>query len=416
MKKSKLKELKELFVLIIIAFTVKTCLIEIYVVPTGSMERTILIGDMLFGNKFIYGMKTPTWLGIPYTRHGFDIPWTRLPAFRKVKNNDVTIFEFPRDPFQKYVKRCIGTPGDNIRINEGNIFVNDSLMKFPIEGQYLKKLPDNSQVLQQSMTWNSDLIYSLFRAESYTDINNNLIYDSNEQFVDVNKNGAWDYGNLDNINAFIVPFKAEPYDDSNENGKYDLNEAYKDLNNNKQWTDGYKINFQSVRDWEHTINLLMLDGNKLTLDGWELTLIDPNQISRLKGLIKYKILGMFKSNDIKSKRKMLYKQEKEQSEYALRLIQKNNKNKRINPWDERIIDRIKDARYILKNLIINDEEIKIDEEYVIKHDFYFLMGDNRDNSYDSRYWGFVPEYNVLGVPVYAFLNIANFNLRMKVVN
>ena len=52
--RTKLKELKELIVLIIIAFTIKTCLIEIYVVPTGSMEKTILIGDMLFGNKFIY--------------------------------------------------------------------------------------------------------------------------------------------------------------------------------------------------------------------------------------------------------------------------------------------------------------------------------------------------------------------------
>ena len=83
-KRKKLKEIKEFLILIIIALTIKTCLIEIYVVPTGSMEKTILIGDMLIGNKFIYGMKTPTWIGIPYTRIGFDIPWARFPNFEKV--------------------------------------------------------------------------------------------------------------------------------------------------------------------------------------------------------------------------------------------------------------------------------------------------------------------------------------------
>ena len=103
----KIKEIKGLVTLIIVAFTIKTCLLEIYVVPTGSMEKTILIGDVLVGNKFIFGMKTPTWIGIPYTRYGFDIPWFRLPEFRKVKQGDVTIFEFPRDPFQKYVKNHI---------------------------------------------------------------------------------------------------------------------------------------------------------------------------------------------------------------------------------------------------------------------------------------------------------------------
>ena len=88
-----LEELRVLIILVIIAFTIKSTLVEIYVVPTGSMEDTILTGDMLIGNKFIYGMRTPIWIGIPYTRTGFNIPWFRLPAFKEVESGDVTIFE-----------------------------------------------------------------------------------------------------------------------------------------------------------------------------------------------------------------------------------------------------------------------------------------------------------------------------------
>ena len=84
LSETKIKEIKGLIVLIIAAFTIKTCLVEVYVVPTGSMEKTILIGDMLVGNKWIFGMKTPTWIGVPYTRYGFDIPWFRFPGFRNV--------------------------------------------------------------------------------------------------------------------------------------------------------------------------------------------------------------------------------------------------------------------------------------------------------------------------------------------
>ena len=78
-----LDELKVLIILIIIAFTIKSTLVEIYIVPTGSMENTILTGDMLIGNKFIYGMRTPVWIGIPWSRIGIEIPWFRLPEFKK---------------------------------------------------------------------------------------------------------------------------------------------------------------------------------------------------------------------------------------------------------------------------------------------------------------------------------------------
>ena len=55
-------EARVLMTLIIILFTVKATLVEVYIVPTGSMEDTILTGDMLIGNKFVYGIRTPPWV------------------------------------------------------------------------------------------------------------------------------------------------------------------------------------------------------------------------------------------------------------------------------------------------------------------------------------------------------------------
>ena len=178
MSNKRFKEFKELLTLIIVVFTIKTCLLEIYVVPTGSMEKTILIGDMLIGNKFVYGMRTPDWIGVPYTRYGFYIPSYRLPIFKKVENNDVVIFEFPRDPFQKYVKRCIGLPGDKISVHNGEITVNDKLLNFPDNGQFTLKFQHYSKdylrkyfppgaekikIYSENHIWDKTSIYPMFK-------------------------------------------------------------------------------------------------------------------------------------------------------------------------------------------------------------------------------------------------------------
>ena len=126
------KGLRNFILLVLIAFAIKTTILEIYIVPTGSMLNTIETNDVVLGNKFIYGLRTPNWLGIPFTRLGSYVPSLRLPAFKKPLNGDISIFEFPNDDYVKYVKRCIGLPGQFVEIRDGVISLGvskDSLHK-----------------------------------------------------------------------------------------------------------------------------------------------------------------------------------------------------------------------------------------------------------------------------------------------
>jgi signal peptidase I len=122
-----LEFMKNLFFAAIAALLIKTFLIETSRVPTGSMEKTIMVGDFLLVNKFIFGSSSPR--TIPFTN--VVLPYFQLPAVREPEAGDIVVFEYPGDrdvlfPTQidNYVKRCIGVPGDTISIVNKVVFVN----------------------------------------------------------------------------------------------------------------------------------------------------------------------------------------------------------------------------------------------------------------------------------------------------
>jgi signal peptidase I len=114
-----------LLVTILGALVLKTCVVEAFRIPSASMENTLLAGDFLLVNKFIYGAKTPS--SVPFLP--WRIPQIQFPAFASPTYGDVVVFELPvyaRDNGSpsNYVKRCVGLPGDTIRIVNRRLLVN----------------------------------------------------------------------------------------------------------------------------------------------------------------------------------------------------------------------------------------------------------------------------------------------------
>ncbi len=109
---------RSLLVVILAVVCIRTFVAEATVIPTGSMERTILIGDHVFLNKLLYGPR------LPYTG-------LRIPPLKSVRRGDVVAFRYPRNPSVMFVKRVIARGGDVVRIKDKNVFVNGSQSKEP---------------------------------------------------------------------------------------------------------------------------------------------------------------------------------------------------------------------------------------------------------------------------------------------
>jgi signal peptidase I len=127
-----------LFVALIAALLIRQFVVQAYRIPTSSMENTLLVGDFLLVNKYVYGMRTPDWIGIPYTDLGFSIPWVRIPGFKTPKQNDVVIFRYPLDQSLDYIKRCIATGGQTVEIIDKKVYVDGIRFPNPPHGKFLE--------------------------------------------------------------------------------------------------------------------------------------------------------------------------------------------------------------------------------------------------------------------------------------
>jgi signal peptidase I len=146
-----------------VAIFLKIFFVEAYRIPTGSMENTLLVGDFLLVNKFVYGATTPR--NVPFSDSR--IPFFRFPQFREPKRGDVVVFDFPgnRDEIQSpevinYIKRLIGEPGDTIEIIKRVIYVNGQVFPDPPASKFISSGQNNNfanpRIFPGGSGWNED--------------------------------------------------------------------------------------------------------------------------------------------------------------------------------------------------------------------------------------------------------------------
>ena len=336
---------------LIVATFVHTYFIQPFVIPSSSLEKSLLIGDFLFVSKFHYGARTPmTPVAAPMVHDSIpmvkklsylskpQLPYFRFPALEKIKNNDIVVFNWPRDTLSNmylpateridkprdkktnYVKRCVGIAGDSLQIKDGIVFVNGKELILPerAKPQYSYKISTDGKTPIDFET--------ILREMKVTDpagmITNDTLYVQALTFENAEKLKS--ISGITSVKRMI----------------------------NKKAEDGVFPDFK--------------DGKPSVTNNWNGDNFGPIYIPQAGKTV------------------------------AL--------NKETLPLYKLII-----TEYEGNTLEVKGNEIKINGKtatsYTFKQDYYWMMGDNRHNSLDARYFGYTPADHIVGKPIFIWMSL-----------
>lgn len=153
-KKSLVREYVEAFAIaILLALFIRTFIVQAFKIPSGSMKPTLLIGDHLLVNKFIYGIK------IPY------LDRVVIPV-KEPKTGDVIVFKWPKDESKDFIKRVVGVEGDVIEIKENQLFINSE----GITTEHAGEFNDEDLYVEELEEYLGDVKHSILdREKGYED-------------------------------------------------------------------------------------------------------------------------------------------------------------------------------------------------------------------------------------------------------
>ena len=372
-KKSEPREWVESIVFAVFAAAfIRMFLIEAYVIPTPSMEGSLLVGDFLFVSKAHYGIRTPMtvvqfpllhnmvpFIGTESYLKKPNLDYHRLPAITDVKRNDPIVFNYPegdsvyitpsrsvsiydvrRNPAYRrmvrgkklrvrpidkkdhYIKRCIAKPGDELQIINKKVHINGKPAPQPRHTLFSYYLTINGNA---PSTLNTQLNKKLEDiGVNLSDINNGngklkRVFNLDDDQVAILKKTFSNQISIEDTKYTAPPQILFPHDPKNFN----------------TWT---LDNFGPI---------------KIPKAGASVV-ITPNNIALYR-----RIITVYENNDLKIKNGRIY---------------------------------------------INGKE---STQYTFKQDYYWAMGDNRHNSEDSRFWGFVPHDHIVGKPLFIWFSTKN---------
>lgn len=387
---------------IVAATFVHTYFIQPYVIPTGSLERTLRIGDFLFVSKFHFGARVPmTAVAAPMVHDTLpilktksylnkpQIPYFRLPGLSSPKKNDLVVFSWPADtvrqffvaekgiekPIDKksnYVKRCVGTPGDSLEIIDGFVHINGDKLE----------LSDRAKPMYDHIVYGKKGVSSRLLNEVGAD-------DYKRKFIAP----ALSQSQLNGLAPYLYDVKAR------EDGKFELFSEKKGIPTEVIRQLRLSLTEETPRQRLANLTFEMaesLEKNQL-IDSVEMY-VEP------KGKAGYNVFPQ----------SPLYPWNTDN--FGPIYIPKAGATVEINkatiPFYKKAIRDYEnnDVKVTGDKVFINGKEAS---SYTFKQDYYWMMGDNRDHSEDSRAWGYVAADHIVGKPVFIWLSFDNFQDGIK---